>query len=65
MSEVIILTQLARKFYLLLRLLVPFSIIHVLVITIIIILIPTLSIIFSFRFIPSRLLVTFRLRLLH
>ena len=64
MSEVVIPTQISRKFYLPLRLLVPPSIIIVivLVITLIIIFIPTLFIIFSFLFIPSRLLVTFWVR---
>ena len=47
-SEVFILTQLARKIYRLLRLLVPPSIIYILVIVIIIIFIPTLMIIFPF-----------------
>ena len=67
MSEVVILTQLARKSYLPLRILVPPSIIIVivLVISLIIIFIPTLFIIFSFLFIPSRLLVTFRVRRSH
>ena len=67
MSKVVIPTQLARKFYLPLRLLVPPSIIIVIVLVIshIIIIIPTLFIVFSFLFIPSRLLVTFRVRRLH
>ena len=67
MSEVVIPAHLARKFYLLLRLLVPPNIIIfiVLVIRLIIIFIPTLFIIFSFLFIPSRFLVTFWVRRLH
>ena len=65
MSEVVILTQIERKLELLLRLLVTHNIICVLVISLIIIFIPTLCIIFSFIFIPSRLLVTFRVRRLH
>ena len=67
MSEVVILAQLAGKFYLPLRLLVPPIIIIVIVIVIshIIIIIPTLFIIFSFLFIPLRLLVTFRVQRLH
>ena len=61
-SEVIILTQLIRKLQLRLRLLVPPSIILVLVIIItIFIFMPTLMIIFSFLFIPSRLLLPFGL----
>ena len=65
-SEVIVLTQLTRKLHLTFRLLVPPSITRVLVIIItIFICIPTLTIIFSFLFIPSRLLVSFRVRRLH
>ena len=62
MSEVIIPTHITRKFDLTLRFLVPPIIVFVLVIIIIFILIPTLSILFTFLFIPSRLLVTFLVR---
>ena len=68
MSEEVIPAQLVRKLNLSLRLLVPPSIIIVvivLVISRIIIIIPTFLIIFSFLFIPSRLLVTFWVRRLH
>ena len=59
MSEVVILTQFSRKLYLMFILLVPPSIAGVLVIKInIFILVPTLTIIFPFFPIPSRLLVS-------
>ena len=58
MSEVVLLTQLARKLYLMFRLLVPPSITSVLVIIIsIFVLVPTLTIIFTLFLIPSRLLI--------
>ena len=54
MSEVVILTQFARKLKLMFRLLVPSSIAGVLVIKIcIFILVPTLTIIFTLFLIPS------------
>ena len=63
MSEVVLLTQLARKLKLTFRLLVPPSISGVFVIRVsIFILIPTLMIIFSFYLIPSRLLVALLVR---
>ena len=59
MSEVAILTQLARKLNLMFRLLVPPSIASILVIKIgIFIPIPTLTIVLTLLFIPSGLLVT-------
>ena len=59
MSEVVLLTQIARKLNLTFRLLVPPSILGILVIRIVIsILIPTLMIIFTLLLIPSGLLVT-------
>ena len=59
MSEVVLLTQLARKLNLTFRMLVPPSIFGVLVIIIgIFILIPTLTIVFTLLLIPFRLLVT-------
>ena len=58
MSEVVILTQLARKLNLTFRLLSPPSITGILVIISILIPIPTLTIIFTLLFIPSGLLVT-------
>ena len=58
-SEVVILTQLARKINLMFRLLVPPTISSVLVIIIgIFILTPTLAIFFTLLLIPSGLLVT-------
>ena len=65
MSEVIIPTQLTRKFNLTLRFLVPPGIVVFLVIIIIFIPIPTLSIILTLLFIPSGLLVTLLVRQLH
>ena len=66
MSEVVLLTQLARKLNLISRLLVPPIISGVLVIRIgIFIPIPTLTIVFTLLLIPSRLLVTLRVRRLH
>ena len=59
MSEVIIPTNITRKFNLTFRFLIPPNIIVVLVIISIFIPIPTLSIVFTFLVIPSRLLVTF------
>ena len=62
-SEVVLLTQLARKLYLTFILLVPPIITSILVIIIsIFILIPTLTIIFLFILIPSRLLVALLVR---
>ena len=59
MSEVVLLTQFARKLNLTFRLLVPPSIAGVLVIKIgIFILVPTLTIGFTLFLIPSRLLVS-------
>ena len=66
MSEVVILTQLARKLKLTFRMLVPPSISGILVIRIgIFIHIPTLTIVFTLLFIPSGLLVTLLVRRLH
>ena len=60
MSEVVILTQFARKLNLTFRLLVPSSIMFILVIKIgIFILVPTLTIIFTLILIPFGLLVPF------
>ena len=65
-SEVVILTQLARKLNLTFRLLVPIGIMVVLVIKIgILILVPTLTIVFTLFLIPSRLLVALLVRRLH
>ena len=62
-SEVVILTQFARKINLMFRLLVPLSIAGVLVIKIsIFILVPTLTIIFTLFLIPFRLLVALLVR---
>ena len=62
----IVLTQLARELNLMFILLVPPSISAILVITVsILILIPTLSIIFTLFSIPSGLLVTLLVRRLH
>ena len=59
MSEVVILTQFARKINLMFRLLVPPSIAGILVIKIgIFILFPTLTIVFTLFLIPSGLLVS-------
>ena len=66
MSEMVILTQLARKLNLTFRLLVPPSIMFILVINIgIFVLIPTLTIVFTLFPIPSRLLVSLLVRRLH
>ena len=66
MSEVVLLTQLARKLNLTFRLLVPPSIAGVPVIKIgIFILVPTLMIIFTLLIIPSELLVSLLVRRLH
>ena len=65
MSEVVVLTQLARKFHLMFRLLVPPSISVLVVIISIFILVLDLTIIFSLFLIPSRLLVSFLVRELH
>ena len=66
MSEVVLLTQLARKLKLTFRLLVPLKILGVLVIRIgIFIPIPTLTIVFTLFLIPSGLLVTLVVRQLH
>ena len=66
MSEVIILTQLVRKFNLTFRLLVPPSITGILVIKIgIFIPIPTLTIVFTLFLIPFGLLVTLLVQRLH
>ena len=65
-SEVILLTQLARKFNLTFSLLVPPSIMGILFIIIsIFVPIPTLTIILTLIFIPSGLLVTLLVRRLH
>ena len=65
-SEVVIITQLARKLNLTFRLLVPPSIAGILVIKIgIFIPIPTLTIVFTLLLIPSGLLVTLQVRRLH
>ena len=65
-SEVVLLTQLARKIYLTFRLLVPHSIAGILVIKIsICVLVPTLMIIFTLFFIPSGLLVALMVERLH
>ena len=56
-SEMVILTQLARKLHHTFRLLVPPNISVLVIIISIFILVPTLMIIFSFFIIPSRLLV--------
>ena len=65
-SEVIVLTQLERKFNLTFSLLVPPSITGVLVIIIsILVPIPTLTIILTLLFIPSGLLVTLLVRQLY
>ena len=61
MSEVVLLTQFARKLNLMFKLLVPPSIVGILVIKIIIlVLVPTLMIIFTLSLIPSRLMVALR-----
>ena len=66
MSEVVILTQLARKLNLTFRMLVPPSISGILVIRIgIFILIPTLTIFFTLLLIPFGLSVTFLVRRLY
>ena len=65
MSEMVILTQLARKIHLTFRLLIPPSISVLVIIIRIFVLNPTLMIIFSFFLIPSRILVSFRVRRLH
>ena len=66
MSEVVLLTQFARKHYLMIRLLVPPSITSVLVIKIsIFVLAPTLMIIFTLFLIPSGLLVSLLVRRFH
>ena len=66
MSEVVLLTQLARKLYLTFRILVPPSITSFLVIIIsIFVLVPTLTIIFTLFLIPSVLLVALLVRRLH
>ena len=65
MSEMVLLTQFARKLHLMFRLLVPPSISVLVIIIRILVLVPTLMIIFSFFLIPSRLLVSFRVRRLH
>ena len=66
MSEVIFLTQLARKLNLTIRLLVPPSISGILVIRFdIFISISTLTIVFTLLFIPSELLVTLLVRRLY
>ena len=66
MSEVVVLTQLARKLNLKFRLLVPPSISGVLVIRIgIFIPIPTLMIVFTLLLIPSGLLVSLLVRRLY
>ena len=63
MSEVVILTQFARKLNLTFRLLVPHNITVVLVIKIgIFVLVPTLMIVFTLFLIPSGLLVTLLVR---
>ena len=59
-SEMVVLTKLARKLHLTFRLLVPPSISVLVIIIRIFILFPTLMIIFSFFLIPSKLLVAFR-----
>ena len=59
MSEMVLLTQFARKIHLMFRLLVPSIIIVLVIIIRIFVLVPTLMIIFSFFLIPSRLLVSF------
>ena len=65
-SEVVLLTQFARKLYIMFRLLVPPSITSVLVIKIsIFVLVPTLMIIFHIFLIPSRLLVSLLVPQLH
>ena len=64
-SEVIVLTQLAREFNLMFSLLVPLSIMGSLVIIIILIPIPTLTIILTLIFIPSGMLVTLLVQRLH
>ena len=65
-SEVVLLTQFARKLNLTFRLLVPPSIVGVLVIKIgILILIPTLMIVFTLFLIPSVLLVALLVRQMH
>ena len=60
MSEMVLLTQFARKLHLTFRLLVPPSISVLVIIISIFILVPTLMIIFPFFLIPSRLLVAFQ-----
>ena len=63
LNEVVLLTQLVRKINLTFRLLVPPSIVGVLVIKIsILVLIPTLTIIFPFFLIPSTLLVALQVQ---
>ena len=62
MGEMVILTQLVRKLHLTFRLIVPPSISVLVIIISIFILIPTLTIIFSFFLIPLRLLVAFQVR---
>ena len=65
-SEVVLLTQFVRKLNLTFRLLVPPSITSVLVIKIInLVLVPTLTIIFTLFLIPSRLLFALLVRRLH
>ena len=64
MSEVVILTQFARKLNLTFRFLVPPSIAVVLVIGIFV-LVPTLTIVFTLFPIPSGLLVSLLVRRLH
>ena len=59
MSEMVLLTQFARILHLTFRLLVPPSISVLVIIISIFVLIPTLTIIFCFFLIPSRLLVPF------
>ena len=66
MSEVGILTQLARKLNLTFRLLVPPNLMIILVIKIgIFVLVPTLTIVFTLFLIPSGLLVSLLVRRLH
>ena len=66
MSEVVILTQLTRKLHLTFSLLVLPNITSILVIIIrIFFLMPTLTVIFPFFRIPSKLLVALRVRRFH
>ena len=65
MSEMVVLTQLARKLNLTFRLLVPPSISVLVIIISIFILISTLMIVFTLFLIPSGLLVSLLVRRLH